>query len=167
MTTKNLRAETRKTKKGRVGGAYHEIVGSPIRWLLIAAMVFFLILVLTLGDRRNTEGTLIVLLATSAILAAMAIIFGELEIEIDRDYLIMRFMFIKTRVKLSDIESCEKIKARWYMGLGVRTDFRNIAYFARYGDAVVVRLKGSKRAYAFSTRHADEVCRIIKASAGR
>jgi hypothetical protein len=89
--------------------------------------------------------------------------FRKLVIVIDSTYLTASFGFIRKRIKIEDIRSCEPIEATLsvYTGMGIRYGGDgSLAYLPSLGDAVRLCFD-SGRSFVFSTRNRDQVLQIL------
>jgi len=92
------------------------------------------------------EGLNWVALAVLAILAVSLVFFGSLTVVVDQDTLEIRFGagIVRKRFRLSDIESCRRVRNPWYYGWGIRLIPHGWLFSVSGLDAVEIVMKTGK-----------------------
>lgn len=92
------------------------------------------------------EGLNWVALAVLAILAVSLVFFSSLTVVIDQDTLEIRFGagIVRKRFRLSDIESCGRVRNPWYYGWGIRSIPHGWLFSVSGLDAVEIVMKTGK-----------------------
>lgn len=108
-------------------------------------------------------GTLSVVILI-VILACLSI-FSSLTIEIDEQFLFVRFGIgiIRKRFEMNEIESCEVIKNPWYYGWGIRRIPQGWLYRVSGPMAVKLKLKDGK-VYRLGSDEPEKLSHAIESS---
>lgn len=111
-------------------------------FILLTIGVVLAAVALSWASARGPRESLIIV----AIVLAAGILFATLTIEIDHDSLRWRFGpgLIRKHVRLSDIESVEPVRNRFWYGYGIRLTPQGWLYNVSGLDAVEVRLRSGK-----------------------
>jgi hypothetical protein len=139
--------------------SYYEDVYSKGISIALLGSLFLFFAIYSLSDLPEEGHLPIFILA--CVMALLFILFFKLTIEIKPGVLSVGFGFIKSRIKLEEVTSCEGKRLRWFHGGGMHSDFKNISYITGPGPAV--QLKTSKgKTYLFSTNKPDRLCEAIR-----
>lgn len=115
------------------------------------------------GGRGPAAG----LFAGAGVLAVLAVLFGSLTVEVDREALRIRFGPgpIRRSWPLSRVRGAEPLRCSWWWGWGIHLTPRGWLYNVAGLDAVEVRLEGG-RSVLVGTDEPRELARAIRRAAG-
>lgn len=117
----------------------HTQVGYVIIVAIVASMAVIGILLPNIGFTPITIGVFVVLAAVLVLFPSLTVIIWEDELEI-------RFGpgLIRKRFRLSDVESCQSIKAPWYYGWGIRLTPRGLLFRVSGFHTIRIKLRTGK-----------------------
>jgi hypothetical protein len=139
-------------------------VGKLILFLLAVAVVIALAVQVPLLIRTSADpGSLIGPLVAAAILVGVMINFSSLTVVIDDDHVEARFGvgWIRFRFALKDIGSCQPVKNKWYLGIGIRKIRGGWLFNIAGSDAVELEMNDGRR-YRIGTEDPQELCQAIE-----
>ena len=137
----------------------HTQIGYPLLAILAAWILAFLPLLQKFGlwhlVTHGPYGVVIVVL----------LFFVTLTVTIDDGWLVWSFGpgFIRKRVPLADIESCEVVRNPWYYGVGIRRTPQGWLYNVSGTASVRIKLKNGKF-FGIGSDRAEELCAAIQSS---
>ncbi len=125
-------------------------------------LTIFTIPVVIIAVTMYVYGLNWVALLVLVILIISAFNFSSLTVKIERGVLEIRFGIgmIRKRFPLREIESCRKVRNRWYYGWGIRLTPHGWLYNVSGLDAVEIRMKSGKK-YRIGTDEPEELMTAI------
>jgi len=107
-------------------------------------------------------------LAVLVVLVVSALIFSSLTVKIENGILEVRFGIgiVRKKFPLKDIESCKKVRNKWYYGWGIRLTPHGWLYNVSGLDAVEIKMKSGKR-YRIGTDEPEKLVNAIIQSMNR
>lgn len=105
-------------------------------------------------------------LLVMAIMAVVLVLFATLTVEIDEEFLKIRFGIglIQKKFDLCKIQSCSIVKIRWYDGWGIHWTPRGWLYNVSGFDAVEIIMENGKK-YLIGTDVPDELEKAVSQAA--
>ena len=96
------------------------------------------------------------------IMAVVLLLFATLTVEIDEEFLKIRFGIglVRKKFALSEIKSCKIVKNPWYYGWGIHLTPRGWLYNVSGFDALEIIMKSGKK-YRIGTDDSDELEKAV------
>jgi len=146
---------------------YKESVKFDARFYGILVLLTVIIISLDFYLYSIYPPDLVTLIADSTVifLVFMLVNFRKLDIIITDRHLEFGFGIFKKRILINRIVSCKPFDVRFgqYFGIGIRYGLNNtILYNTRFGKAVRIKVKGSKRDYVVTSNNPKKLCNALR-----
>ncbi len=118
--------------------------------------------ILLIATTMSIYGLNKIALAVLIVLVVSAIIFSTLTVKIENGILEIRFGIgiLRKRFPLKDIESCKRVRNKWYYGWGIRLTPHGWLYNVSGLDAVEIKMKSGKK-YRIGTDEPEKLVNAI------
>lgn len=133
-------------------------------WVILGAVgIGCLLAVATFPTGAGLPGLALV----GGILAAVALVFGALTVEVDHDSIRLRFGvgLVRKRIPLADALAWRAVRNPWYSGWGIRLGPRGVLWNVSGFDAVELDLPGGRR-FRVGTDEPTELVAAISRARG-
>lgn len=138
-----------------------------IAWIFIAAALLFCLAAMSLIITAENEQTRSAAGIAVIALAASALVFHRMTVEVTAEEVAVRFGFglIRKRFRLSDIRDSRPVRNRWYYGWGIRMTPVGWIYNVEGLDAVELSFRDG-RAVRIGTAEPERLASAIRQAAG-